>query len=131
MVEDTPDDLVHELFTENFWHEPSARPADSRHAGDRRVARSPTGLRQYFTGAYTAPNLIVAAVGNIEHQQVRDLVTRAFDGLPTISEPLNGGAADASCRRSSSATRSSSRATSASARAAIGRITRTATPATC
>ncbi len=35
MVEDTPDDLVHELFTENFWAEPSARPADSRHQGRR------------------------------------------------------------------------------------------------
>ena len=32
MVEDTPDDLVHEIFAEGFWAGSSARPADSRHA---------------------------------------------------------------------------------------------------
>jgi predicted Zn-dependent peptidase len=45
-------------------------------------------LRRYFSTVYTAPNLIVAATGNIEHQQVRDLVGRAFGELPTTSEPL-------------------------------------------
>ena len=89
MVEDTPDDLVHELFTENFWHNhPLGRPI----LGTPETVESLTqeGLRAYFTSAYTAPNLIVAAVGNITHEQVRDLVVRAFDGLPTRSEPLNG-----------------------------------------
>ena len=38
MVEDTPDDLVHELFTENLWPGPSTRPTDSRHEGHRRGA---------------------------------------------------------------------------------------------
>ena len=34
MVEDTPDDLVHELFTQSFWEgHPLGRP-DPRHAGD-------------------------------------------------------------------------------------------------
>jgi predicted Zn-dependent peptidase len=36
MVEDTPDDLVHELFTENFWVDHPLGPSDSRHAGNRR-----------------------------------------------------------------------------------------------
>jgi predicted Zn-dependent peptidase len=90
MVEDTPDDLVHELFTENFWHNhPLGRPI----LGTPETVESlnADGLRHYFTDAYSAPNLIVAAVGNVTHQQVRDLVMRAFDGLPTSSEPLNGG----------------------------------------
>ena len=39
MVEDTPDDLVHELFTAGLLGEPSARPADSRHPRDGRVVR--------------------------------------------------------------------------------------------
>ena len=46
------------------------------------------GLRRYFTSAYSAPNLIVAAVGNVEHDQVRDLVMRSFEGLPKTTEPL-------------------------------------------
>jgi len=87
MVEDTPDDLVHELFTENFWHNhPLGRPI----LGSKETveALNAEGLRHYFSRAYSAPNLIVAAVGNITHEQVRDIVVRAFDGLPTDSEPI-------------------------------------------
>jgi predicted Zn-dependent peptidase len=88
MVEDTPDDLVHELFTENFWaNHPLGRPI----LGTKETVESLTadGLRRYFTAAYSAPNLIIAATGNIEHNKVRDLVGRAFEGVPLKSEPLD------------------------------------------
>ncbi len=87
MVEDTPDDLVHELFTESFWHgHPLGRPI----LGTPSTVESFTaeGLRHYFGGTYAAPNLIVAAVGNIEHERVRALIERAFDGLGASSEPV-------------------------------------------
>jgi len=87
MVEDTPDDLVHELFTESFWHNhPLGRPI----LGTKETVEGLTvdGLRHYFANSYTAPNLIIAAVGNVTHEQVRDLVVKAFDGLPTTSEPI-------------------------------------------
>jgi predicted Zn-dependent peptidase len=87
MVEDTPDDLVHELFTESFWQgHPLGRPI----LGTKETVEALTqdGLRRYFASTYCAPNLIVAAVGNIDHQRVRDLVMRAFDGLPTQSAPV-------------------------------------------
>ena len=39
MVEDTPDDLVHELFTQGFWeNHPLGRP-DSGHARDGRIVQ--------------------------------------------------------------------------------------------
>ncbi|MBI4263242.1 MAG: insulinase family protein [Acidobacteria bacterium] len=87
MVEDTPDDLVHELFTEHFWqNHPLGRPIlGSR---DTVEALDADGLRDYFGRAYVAPHLIVAAVGNVEHERVRDLVTRAFEGLPVDGVPL-------------------------------------------
>lgn len=81
MVEDTPDDLVHELFTESFWAgHPLGRPI----LGTPETVESftPEILRRYFTGTYCAPNLIVAATGNIEHGQVRELVERTFAELP-------------------------------------------------
>ena len=87
MVEDTPDDLVHELFTESFWQgHPLGRPI----LGTKETVESLTrdALRSYFTGAYSSPNLIVAAVGNIDHERVRDLVMRAFEGLPTEADRL-------------------------------------------
>src|SRR5688572_9999212 len=87
MVEDTPDDLVHELFTENFWHNhPLGRPI----LGTKETVEAFTqdALRKYFSSVYTAPNLIVAATGNIEHERVRDLVSRAFERLPRTTEPI-------------------------------------------
>ena len=83
-----PRDLHRELLAG-----PSAGPADSRHARDASARSRATTLRDYFTGTYTAPNLIVAAVGNIEHAQVRDLVSRAFEGLPADGTPRRRSAA--------------------------------------
>ncbi|MGE5198027.1 MAG: M16 family metallopeptidase, partial [Rhodospirillaceae bacterium] len=82
MVEDMPDDLVHELFLERFWHgHPLGRAilgtADSVNRLDEGV------LHDYFSKVYTAPSLIVAAAGNIEHGRVRELVERAFRGVGT------------------------------------------------
>src|SRR6187397_1116820 len=58
MVEDTPDDLVHELFTQGFWeNHPLGRPI----LGTKETVESFNAplLREYFGGVYTANNLIV------------------------------------------------------------------------
>jgi predicted Zn-dependent peptidase len=81
MVEDTPDDLVHELFTEHFWQgHPLGRPI----LGTRETVEALTAarLRTYFEDAYTAGNMIIAAVGNVQHAAVRELVSRYFGDLP-------------------------------------------------
>jgi predicted Zn-dependent peptidase len=84
MVEDTPDDLVHELFTQHFWEgHPLGRPI----LGTKETVESftPGVLREYFEAAYAAPNLIVSAAGNIDHSTVHELVSRAFEKLPRSS----------------------------------------------
>jgi predicted Zn-dependent peptidase len=87
MVEDTPDDLVHELFTQGFWeNHPLGRPI----LGTRETVESfdSRRLREYFVNAYTPRNLVVSAVGNLEHDRVRDLVIEKF-GRPTAEgDPL-------------------------------------------
>ena len=86
MVEDTPDDLVHELFTQAFWeNHPLGRPI----LGTRETVESLNAslLRDYFTNAYTPGNLIVSAVGNLEHEQVRRLVEEKFGGLTSVGRP--------------------------------------------
>src|SRR6476619_81891 len=91
MVEDTPDDLVHELFTQHFWEGHSlGRPI----LGSKETVESftPEVLRDYFRGAYVAPNLIVSAAGNIEHAQVRDIVAGAFSRLPSLREAYDDSA---------------------------------------
>jgi len=77
MVEDTPDDLVHELFTQHFWQgHPLGRPI----LGSKETVESFTRatLDDYFRGVYVAPNLIVSAAGNIRHEEVRDQIAEAF-----------------------------------------------------
>ena len=81
MVEDTPDDLVHELFTENFWEgHPLGRPI----LGTKETVEGLTAdkLRAYFLDAYAADNMIISAVGNVDHGRVRDLVARHFGDVP-------------------------------------------------
>src|SRR5262249_8584643 len=83
MVEDTPDDLLHELFTQGFWENP---PLGRPILGTKETVESftPALLRDYFVKTYTARNLIVAAVGNLEHDHVRALVDEKFG---TLTEP--------------------------------------------
>jgi predicted Zn-dependent peptidase len=85
MVEDTPDDLVHELFAQHFWAQhPLGRPI----LGTPETVRSfeSDGLRRYFTRTYVAPHLIVAAAGNLDHGRLRASIEHAFADLP-VSAP--------------------------------------------
>jgi predicted Zn-dependent peptidase len=81
MVEDAPDDLVHEVFAQQFW---SAHPLGRAILGTPATVSSFTsgGLRSYFERTYLAPHLVVAAAGHLEHAALRDMVERAFTDLP-------------------------------------------------
>jgi predicted Zn-dependent peptidase len=84
MVEDAPDDLVHEMFAQQFWsRHPLGRPI----LGNVETVESFTAdrLREYFSRAYVASNLVVAAAGRLEHARLRDVVERAFAGVPAGS----------------------------------------------
>jgi predicted Zn-dependent peptidase len=88
MVEDTPDDLVHELFTQHFWEgHPLGRPI----LGSKETVEAFTGrsLRDYFRRAYVAPNMIVSAAGNLDHAHVREIVGAAFGSLATEGEAVS------------------------------------------
>ncbi|MGH9358833.1 MAG: M16 family metallopeptidase, partial [Terriglobia bacterium] len=84
MVEDTPDDLVHEIFTQSYWRGHAlGRPI----LGTRRSVRSFDRRRvlDYFRRHYTPLNMVVTAAGNLEHSRVVDLVRREFEGVPAGS----------------------------------------------
>src|SRR6186713_713000 len=72
MVEDAPDDLVHEMFSQRFWAKhPLGRPILG--TADTISTFSPEGLRDYFARTYVAPNVVIAAAGHLEHEQLRDM----------------------------------------------------------
>jgi predicted Zn-dependent peptidase len=89
MVEDTPDDLVHELFTQHFWE---------GHALARPILGTPGTveafnadvLHRYFADAYVASNMVISAAGNLEHSRVRELLEQAFGALAPEGERVNG-----------------------------------------
>ena len=88
MVEDTPDDLVHELFTQHFWDgHPLGRPI----LGTPGTVEgfSAEALREYFATVYAARNLIVAAAGNLEHSRIRELTGSTFGSLPLDGEVVS------------------------------------------
>jgi predicted Zn-dependent peptidase len=81
MVEDTPDDLVHELFTQTYWRgQALGRPI----LGTRRSVRSFDRKRlvSYFRRHYTPSNMLIAAAGHLKHSQIVDLVRQEFGDRP-------------------------------------------------
>ncbi len=82
MVEDSPDESIHELFAQKFWFDhPLGRPILGTHKSVSSLDRSV--LLDFFTNRYTGSNLIVAAAGDLNHQQVVDCVGSALGALPT------------------------------------------------
>jgi predicted Zn-dependent peptidase len=85
MVEDTPDDLVHEIFAQSYWHgHPLGRPIlgtpESVSALDQ-----PT-LQRYFKDTYVASNFVVVAVGNLDHDVVKALVEEKLGATPASGQ---------------------------------------------
>ena len=73
MVEDTPQDLVHDLITETvFGGHPLGRPVLGSAAVISRVSR-PT-LARYHRARYRPDNIAVSAAGNVEHERLVELV---------------------------------------------------------
>jgi len=86
MVEDTPDDLVHEIFTQSYWRGHAlGRPI----LGTRQTVNSfnRRRLTGYFHGHYTPQNIIISAAGHLKHARIVDLIAKEFSDLPSGSPP--------------------------------------------
>ena len=80
MVEDTPDDLVHDLFAEAIWGDhPVARPILGQKEIVLRLSQS--DVSRHMDRFYRPDRTIIAAAGDVEHDRLVDLVLRAFDGF--------------------------------------------------
>lgn len=79
MVEDTPDDLIHDLFAERIWAgHPLGRPILGQWDVVKRFERET--LLDYFRREYAPGRIVVAVAGNAEHAQVADLFAAGFEG---------------------------------------------------
>jgi predicted Zn-dependent peptidase len=84
MVEDTPDDLVMELFTQAFWpNHPLGRPILGTRKSVLGFGREK--LRSFFKSAYRPANIVLSAAGHLDHAATAALVKRHFGGLGATS----------------------------------------------
>jgi predicted Zn-dependent peptidase len=89
MVEDSPQELIQDLFLENFWKKhPLGRPI----AGTKKTVGGITRahIRKFFERHYAAANVIVSAAGNIRHREVQELAERYFGDLQPGTSPGDG-----------------------------------------
>ncbi|MEP7273219.1 MAG: pitrilysin family protein, partial [Acidobacteriota bacterium] len=85
MVEDTPDDLVYEIFSENFYPEhPLGRPILGTPKSLARFRRKQ--VQDYYEKIYRAGNLVIAAAGNLKHEQVVALAEEYFSAVPALDK---------------------------------------------
>ncbi len=88
MVEDTYDDLAHEMFTESFWPDhPLGRSILGTRESVGRFDRQ--DLLRFFREAYTPQNLVISAAGHLEHGHFVELVHRHFDALELQPSPFD------------------------------------------
>ncbi len=94
MYEDTPDELVHDVFASTLWQgHPLGRPVLGRQETVRNFDRE--AVLSFYERYYLRGRVIVAAAGHITHQQVVDRLSGAFaaigppaGGTPSVHRPV-------------------------------------------
>jgi predicted Zn-dependent peptidase len=92
MVEDTPDDVIHDLFAAQIWaNHPLGKPI----LGTRHLVESfgRDMIAAHFGEEYVPPRIVIAVAGNVTHERVVELFGRGFNGFTRepahrVSEPV-------------------------------------------
>ena len=80
MIEDSPQELVHDLITQAvFGNHPLGRPVLG--SADVIAGVSRRSVAAYHRARYTAANVVVAAAGSIDHERLLALVERTEEKL--------------------------------------------------
>ncbi len=86
MHEDEPGDEVHDVFTEAiFGNHPLGRLISGTEESITPMTR--TQIQRFYRRRYTAPHIVIAAAGNLDHATVVRLVRKALAGTVLDSEP--------------------------------------------
>lgn len=75
--QDTPDELIHDLFAESLWKN---HPLGRSGLGDANTVRSFTkeDVIEYFSQNYALDNMVVAGAGNLKHEEIVSLIKELF-----------------------------------------------------
>jgi predicted Zn-dependent peptidase len=87
MVEDTPDDYIHDLFNRAYWkNHPLGLPICGTTENVQSFNREQ--IYQYFKKSYPPGRVIICAAGNLEHQEVVGQVQKTFGQIPRSNQLL-------------------------------------------
>jgi predicted Zn-dependent peptidase len=90
MVEDTPDDYVHDLFNRTCWgNHPLGFPICG--TVERVQSFTRNQIEEFFRTHYQSDRIIVCAAGNLQHQEVVDLTEATFGQMPKASHARERG----------------------------------------
>lgn len=91
MLEDTPDDYVHDLFSQAFWrNHPLGYPVLGTQSTVGGLTRE--NLISFMTERYCGSKILICAAGDLDHQEIVDRIAAAFSGvkrgnlLPSFAE---------------------------------------------
>jgi predicted Zn-dependent peptidase len=100
MHEDSPEDLVHDVFTETLWPDhPLGRPVLGTVATIEAATRA--SVRRFYKRHYVPGNFVVAAAGNVRHSPFpREMPPPGTSDKEVIRPPRRAGAWSADARPS-------------------------------
>jgi predicted Zn-dependent peptidase len=80
MYDDSPDELIHDVFLQTMWSGSSLGEPTIGFT-DTVVRMTPDDLRAHMRGHYAPNSVVVAAAGNVEHDRFVELVAEQFSGF--------------------------------------------------
>ena len=83
MDEDSPDYLVHEIFTQNFWKDhPLGKPILGTKDTVKKFERDP--VSEFYTQRFSPGNMIICAAGHLVHEQFVALAKQHFERMQPV-----------------------------------------------
>lgn len=80
MYDDSPDELIHDVFLQTMWSGSSLGEPTIGFA-ETVTGVTPDDLRAHMRAHYAPNSVVVAAAGNVEHDRFVELVCEQFDGF--------------------------------------------------
>lgn len=80
MYEDTPDEIIHDLFAETILHN---HPAGLSTLGNKKSVSgfAADAFNEYRERLYCPDNVIISAAGDLEHEKVLEMAQKVFGGF--------------------------------------------------
>lgn len=81
MYEDTPDELIHDLFVQTVWpHHPLGKPILGTIESLEGITKD--DILQFMANNYIPEKTVIAVAGNIDHEKFQEKIAAYFEKMP-------------------------------------------------